>query len=133
MKRQMLEPSDSKSVVRRFYAEAINDRDLSAVDRHLTDDFRHNGEARGRAGQRAAIAAFLDGFSDLHHEILIILAEGDLVSAYQRWTGTHDGQFLDSGPSGRVVAFTSTAILRLRRDQIAEAWDVVDIALAAQL
>ncbi len=35
MKRQMLEPSDSKSVVRRFYVEAINGRDLSAVDRDL--------------------------------------------------------------------------------------------------
>lgn len=133
MTRQMVETSDPKDVVRYFYAEAINGRDLGAVDCRLTDDFRHNGELRGRPGQRAAIAAFLDGFSDLHHEILIILAEGEFVSAYQCWTGTHDGPFLGSAPSGRFVSFTSTAILRVSGGQIAEAWDVVDIALAAQL
>jgi hypothetical protein len=30
--------------VQRFYADAINGRDLSAVDRLLTEDFVHNGE-----------------------------------------------------------------------------------------
>ncbi len=36
-------------------------------------------------------------------------------------------------PNGRQVSFTSTAILQVRDGQIAEAWDVIDIALAAQL
>lgn len=124
---------DPKQVVRRFYAEAINGRDLAAVDRLLVRGFHHNGVEVGRSGQRAAVQAFLDGFSDLRHEILIILAEDDLVSAYQRWTGTHDGVFMGSSPTGRLVCFTSTAILRVEGGEIAEAWDVVDIALCAQL
>ncbi len=73
---------DPKSVVREFYERAINRRDLSAVDALLTDDFRHNGERRGRTGQREAVSAFLSAFPDLRHQILIILAEGDLVSAH---------------------------------------------------
>lgn len=77
--------------------------------------------------------AFLDAFPDLRHDILIILGEGDLVSAHQKWTGTFDGQFMGHAPNGRLVSFTSTAILQVRGNQIAQAWDVIDIALAAQL
>ena len=124
----------NKDLVRRFYAEAINGRDLDAVDRLLTEDFTHDGEQRGRAGQRAAVAAFLDAFADLRNEILLILAEGDLVAAHQRWTGTHTGSFAGVAATGRSITFTSTAVLRITDGLIAEAWDQVDVAgLMAQL
>jgi len=124
----------NKDLVRRFYAEAINARDLGACDRLLAEDFTHDGERRGSAGQRAAVAAFLDGFSDLANEILLIVGEGDLVAAHQRWAGTHDGEFAGVAPTGRRVEFTSTAFLRVESGRIAEAWDEVDIAgLMSQL
>jgi predicted ester cyclase len=124
---------EPKEVVRAFYERVINGRDVGAIDELLTAGFRHNGEERGRDGQRLAVEAFLGGFSDLRNEIEIILAEGDLVAAHQTWSGTHDGEFMGSPPSGRVVTFKSTAILRVDGDRIAEAWDVVDVGLAAQL
>jgi steroid delta-isomerase-like uncharacterized protein len=128
------ETSRNRELVRRFYAEAINERDLGAVDRLLAEDFTHDGERRGRAGQRAAVAAFLAGFSDLHNEILHILAEDDLVAAHQRWTGTHDGDFLGFAATGRSVEFGSTAVLRIEGELIAEAWDQVDmLGLTGQL
>ena len=117
----------NKAVVESFYAEAINARDLGAVDRLLSEGFVHDGEERGRAGQRQAVKAFLDAFSDLHNEIELILAEGDLVAAHQRWTGTHDGDFAGIGATGNKVEFTSTAVLRLEHGLIAEAWDEVDM------
>lgn len=117
----------NKQLVRRFYAEAINARDLDAVGRLLSEDFTHDDERRGRDGQRAAVAAFLDGFSDLHNEILLLLGEDDLVAAHQRWTGTHDGAFLGLAPTGRRVAFSSTAVLRIEDGLIAAAWDEVDM------
>lgn len=119
--------ADNKQLVRRFYAEAVNARDLDAVDRLLAEDFTHDDERRGRAGQRTAIAAFLDGFSDLHNEILLLLAEDDLVAAHQLWSGTHDGAFLGLEPTGRRVEFTSTAVLRVEGGLIAAAWDEVDL------
>ena len=124
----------NKDLVRRFYEEVINKRDLDAIDRLLSEDFTHDDEPRGRDGQRQAVAAFLEGFSDLHNEILLILAEGDLVAAHQRWTGTHDGEFLGRGPSGTAVEFTSTAVLRIADGLIAAAWDEVDLlGLTSQL
>lgn len=118
----------SKDLVRRFYEEVINQRDLDAIDRPLAEDFTHDGEVRGRDGQRQAVVAFLDGFSDLSSEILMILAEDELVSAHQRWSGTHDGEFIGIPATGRRVQFTSTAILRITDGQIAAAWDEVDLA-----
>ncbi len=124
----------NKDLVRRFYAEAINGRDLDAVDRLLTVDFTHDGDQRGRTGQRAAVAAFLDGFADLHNDILLLLAEGDLVAAHQRWTGTHTGSFAGIAATENTVSFTSTAVLRIADGLIAAAWDEVDmVSLMGQL
>lgn len=118
---------ENKDLVRRFYDQAINSRDPSAVDRLLSEDFTHDDEPRGRAGQREAVDAFLAGFSDLHNEILMLFCEGDLVAAHQRWAGTHDGPFAGVAPTGREVAFTSTAVLKIRDGEIAAAWDEVDL------
>jgi len=124
----------NKDAVRRFYAEVINGRDLDAIDRLLTEDFKHDGESRGRDGQRSAVAAFLDGFSDLENRIEQILAEDDLVAARQSWRGTHDGEFAGVPATGRRVEFGSTAVLRVEDGMIAAAWDQVDVAgLMAQL
>lgn len=124
----VIDAGANKEVVRRFYEQVINRRDLDAIDDLLGEDFTHDGEARGRTGQRRAVAAFLDGFSDLEHAIEQILAEGDLVAARQTWRGTHDGEFAGVAASGRRVEFGSTAILRIRDGQIAAAWDRVDVA-----
>lgn len=129
-----MDPEQNKQIVRAFYEEAINARDLSAVDRLLTEDFTHDEVLRGRDGQRAAVEAFLGGFSDLHNEILVLFTEGDLVAAHQRWTGTHDGPFAGVAPTGKSVEFTSTAILQIREGMIAAAWDEVDmLGLMGQL
>ncbi len=125
---------DNKALVRRFYREAINERDSGACERLLSVDFVHNGEPRGRAGQRQAVEYFLAAFPDLRNEIELILAEDDLVAAHQRWAGTHEGEFLGVEASGRRVEFTSTAVLRIRDGLISQAWDELDTgAILAQL
>jgi steroid delta-isomerase-like uncharacterized protein len=119
---------ENKDLVRRFYAEVINGRDVGAIDRLLSEDFVHNGEKRGREGQKPVVQMFLDGFPDLHDDIELILAEGDLVAAHQRWTGTHQGEIFGVAPTGKRISFVSTAVLRCADGEIAEAWDVVDVA-----
>ena len=126
--------AEHKDVVRRFYAEVINGRDLAPIDRLLAEDFVHNGEARGRDGQKAAVQAFFDAFDPLHNEVLVLVAEDDLVAAHQRWSGTHVGEFAGIAATGRRVEFLSTAILRIADGMIAEAVDVVASGeLVAQL
>jgi steroid delta-isomerase-like uncharacterized protein len=117
---------ENRDLVRRFYAEAINERDPTACERLLTEDFVHNEETRGAAGQADTVAYFLRAFPDLHNSIELLLCEGDLVCAHQRWRGTHEGEFLGVEATHKLVSFTSTAVLRIEDDLIAEAWDVMD-------
>jgi steroid delta-isomerase-like uncharacterized protein len=119
---------DNKELVRRFYREAINERDSGVCERLLSEDFVHNGETRGRVGQRQTVDYFLAAFPDLRNEIELIIAEDDLVAAHQRWRGTHGGEFLGVEATGRQVEFTSTAVLKVRNGLIAQAWDEMDAA-----
>jgi predicted ester cyclase len=116
----------NKAIVTSLYSEAIGGRDLDVLDRLIGEQLVYNGVVRGRAEHRGALAALLDAVPDLHIETELILAEEDLVSAHQRWTGTH--QEAKRGPEGRggLVEFTSTTILRIRDGLIAEVWDEVD-------
>lgn len=125
---------ENKELARRFYREAIVERNSSACDRLLSADFVHNGERRGQEGQRQAVDYFLAAFPDLEHTIELLIGEGDLVAAHQRWAGTHGGEFLGVEPTGRRVEFSSTAILRIRDGRIVQAWDELDSgAILAQL
>ena len=118
----------NKALATSFYADVVNAHNLDSVDRLVAEDFVHNGEPRGRAGQRAAMAELLEAIPDLRTETILILAEGDLVSAQQRWTGTHLGAVAGIEATGRPIELTSTAILRIHDGLISEAWDEIDLA-----
>jgi steroid delta-isomerase-like uncharacterized protein len=125
---------ENVELVKRFYEEAINQRDTTACERLLTDDFVQNNEFRGREGQQTAVNAFLSAFPDLKHQILMTVAEEDRVAAHQKWIGTHEGEFLGIQPTSRKVTFTSTAIILIHQGLIAQAWDEVDLlAIQTQL
>jgi predicted ester cyclase len=129
-----ISPAENKDVVRSFYAEAINGRDAYACERWLAKGFVHNGAKRGAEGQREVVAYFLAAFQPLRHEIVLLLAEDDLVAAHQRWSGHHVGEFLGVEASDRDVSFTSTAVLKISRGEIVQAWDEFDsAAVVAQL
>jgi predicted ester cyclase len=119
--------AENVALVRKFYEEAINQKDPAACERLLTDDFVHNNTFRGCAGQQEAVNDFTTAFPDLKNEILMTVAEDDKVAAHQKWAGTHEGEFLGIAPTSRKVTFTSTAILLIHQGLIAQAWDEVDL------
>jgi len=125
---------ENEQVVKRFYAEVINDRRLDAIDELVSEDFVHNGIERGRAGQRRVYEAFLSAFPDLQTDVIETVAAGDRVAIHRRWTGTHLGVFETIEPTGRTVDFESTAILTLRGGVITEYCGVLDLLrLMAQI
>ena len=129
-------PRDAnKELVRRFYREAIVERDSGACERLLSVDFVHNGEtARPRrpapGGRLLPRRLPRPGAT-----------RSSCCSARTTWSpptsvgaGTHGGEFLGVAATGRRVEFTSTAVLRVRDGLIAEAWDEMDSgAILAQL
>lgn len=112
----------NKALVRQFYEQAINARDLDAVDALLTPDFVHNGERRGSEGQRQAVATLLAAFPDLRVSVDDLVAEGDAVAARCTWQGTQNGPFMGRPANGTRVTFQAIGILRVEAGRIAEAW-----------
>lgn len=49
---------ENKALVRRFYAEAINQRDRSACERLLSEDFTHDDELKGQSWPAAGGRCF---------------------------------------------------------------------------
>lgn len=123
---------DNVRLVERFYDEVINERRLEVIDELISDDFVHNGEHRGRVGQRAVYEAFLSSFPDLKSEVLEIFASGGKVAVHRRWTATHQGAFNGIAPTGRPVDFQSMAMITIRNGQIAEYHGVLDLFTAMQ-
>jgi predicted ester cyclase len=68
-----------------------------AVDRHEhpQDDFRSH--------LKEAIVEFRTGFSDLRATVEDMVAEGDRVAMRVLLTGTHDGRFCGTPPTGKKI------------------------------
>lgn len=118
--------AENKSIVAAFYEDIINNRNIDSIGKYLTDDFIHNGESRGIAGQLAAIQMFLNAFKGLVNTIELSLGEGDFVCVHEKWKGVHTGEFFGVKASGKNVEWSSTAILQLRSGKICRAWDEND-------
>jgi len=117
----------NKQIVEEFYTEIINNRNFEAIGNYLTDDFMHNGEQRGAAGQKQIVQYFLNAFSGIVNTIELSLAEGDLVCIHEKWTGKHTGEFMGVAATGKNISWTSTAILKIRDRKISQAWDENDL------
>ncbi len=113
----------NKTIVAGFYSQIINKKNLDVIGDYLTDDFTHNGVKMGVEGQKAVVKMFLEAFSGLVNTIEFSIAEGDMVAVHETWTGKHTGDFMGVPASGKNITWTSTAILKIRGNKIAEAWD----------
>ena len=81
---------------------------------------------------------FLAAFPDLHVDIEIEIAEGDMVGGRLRQKGTHTGPMVSPTgtipPSGKAVDFTEVAMLRIVDGKVATSWYWTDmIGLLTQI
>ena len=61
-------------------------------------------------------------FSDFQVEILIQIAEGDLVATRWRFTGVNTGVYLGHPPTGKRAVWTGVQIDRFAGGKIVESW-----------
>jgi steroid delta-isomerase-like uncharacterized protein len=122
----------SKAIVARFIDEVCNAGRLEAIDDLFSPDVRVHHERnpdQDRYG-RDALRAWLDeactAFADQRTRIEQMFAENDRVMLHTRTEATHRGALGGVAPTGAAVAFTTTAIVRLHEDRIAEIWPISD-------
>jgi len=80
------------------------------------------------------LGVFLEGFPDLHIEVLDSSADDGMVAQRMLFTGTHSGTFRGLPPTGRQVRFSGLEINRMVDGRVAEHWFQLDsVTLFEQL
>jgi steroid delta-isomerase-like uncharacterized protein len=120
----------NKALVRRFFDEVWNGRNLAAIDDLFEPDYVAHGRPPslppGPEGLKQRIAMTHSAFPDGRMTVEDQVAEGDIVVT--RWTahGTHQGEYLGLPPTGKQVTVRGVDIDRVANGRIAESWDLFD-------
>jgi predicted ester cyclase len=111
----------NKDVVRSYYAQVINGRDLDAVDTFFADERMVEGVRRG-------CFSYFTAFPDMHVSLDELIAEGDTVFLRSTITGTHDGEYKGIPPTGRHVATECAEVFRIADGRFVGYWCLTNVA-----
>jgi steroid delta-isomerase-like uncharacterized protein len=122
----------NKAISRRFFDEAWNEGNLTALDEILTQDHFNSGPSNlpglpaGPEGGKQVITLYRNAFPDVHFTIDEQLTEGERVVT--RWTahGTHQGELQRLPATGKSSTVSGIAIDRFVDGKIAETWGLFD-------
>jgi len=122
----------NKALVRRFYDEVTNGRNVDVLDELLAPNFKGvkvegSDYGQNREEFKHMITMVLDAFPDHHQTIDDWIAENDKVVT--RWTvqGTHQGEYGGIAPTGKRVKITGIDIFRVVDSKIVQIWAEVDM------
>jgi predicted ester cyclase len=109
----------NKALIRRLVSEAVNPRNLDALQEIATGEFA--------VAARRWVAPFRDAFPDFTMQIADLVADSDTVAAHFRCSGTHLGEWMGHPPTGRRFAdIDEIYIFRVRDGKLADAFGVED-------
>jgi len=118
----------AKAVVRRNTEEVQGKGNFEVFEELFADDFvDHTPQPNmtpNKAGVRKLYGYMRKAFPDFHAEIHWQLADGDRVTTYKTYYGTHEGALLGVPPTHRKVHFESVDVMRVRNGQITDHWGV---------
>lgn len=120
-----------KAVVRRNTEEVQGGGNFELFDELFADDFLDHTPQPNRtpdkAGARELYRTLRTAFPDFHAEIHWQTADGDRVTTFKTYHGTHRGEFLGVPPTGRAIHFETVDVMRVRDGKIAEHWGVANL------
>jgi steroid delta-isomerase-like uncharacterized protein len=119
--------NEAKAIVTRFY-EIINEGTVARLDEVCAPDLKgHAGAGANLVQLKLSIGSFREAFPDLRADIRHAVAEGDLVSTWVNYEGTHEGEFAGVTGSGRRVKFVAWDLIRVENGRIAEITQYCDV------
>jgi len=121
----------AKAVVRRNTEEVQGGGNFELFDELFADDFLDHTPQPGRtpdkAGARQLYEVLRAAFPDFHADIHWQAAEGNLVTTYKTYHGTHQGEFFGVAPTGRKIQFETVDAMRVVDGKITEHWGVANL------
>jgi len=124
----------NKAIIRRLM-EAENKHNVALLDEFIAPDFVDERntpfELRGLESYKQFETNVIKGFPDFQETIEDIIAEGDKVWVYFRFTGTHTGEWnlfgVPLAPTGKKITWTGINICRIVEGKVVERKSVRDI------
>ena len=125
---------ENKAIIRRLI-EAENKHNVALLDEFIAPDFvdapNTPFEMRGLESYKQFETNVIKGFPDFQETIEDIIAEGDKVWVYFRFTGTHTGEWnlfgIPLAPTGKKITWTGVNIWRIVEGKVVERKSVRDI------
>src|SRR6266498_2376815 len=121
----------AKAVVRRNTEEVQGGGNFEVFEELFAEDFLDHTPQPGRTpdknGARGLYRTLRAAFPDFHADIHWQAADGDLVTTYKTYHGTHKGIFLGVAPTGRSIHFETVDVMRVRNGKITEHWGVAKL------
>jgi steroid delta-isomerase-like uncharacterized protein len=125
----------NKTVAGRVFEEIFNQGKYQVADEIYAQDFVNHGLHRNYDLQedQAAVHAEKKAFPDLKMSVILMAAEGDLVTAVWVFRGTHTGWGYDGlPPTGVKLELRGITVWRIVDGKIREEWTEFDQLRAAQ-
>jgi predicted ester cyclase len=131
----------NKALVLRL-AGAFNDRRLDLLEEVLHPEFHGRGISAfppessevGPGAQRRLYEIFYQALPDVRAEVLDVIAEGDKVVLFDRFGGTHRGEFFGRPGTGNRIEWLVIHIYIIRDGKILEDAVMTDaLAIVQQL
>ena len=127
---------ENKEIIRRYWEESAQTKDLGVVDELLAEDFVDRSPPPGFGGDRESYLRALEMYYAAlpDHTVTIeeMVAEGDRVATRWMVRGTHQGELMGVPPTNRVVEVEGLTINRVVDGKIIEQWEIADMATLMQ-
>jgi steroid delta-isomerase-like uncharacterized protein len=121
----------AKAVVRRNTEEVQSRWNFEAFEELFANDFvDHTPQPNmtpNKDGVRDLYQRIRAAFPDFHADIHWQAADGELVTTYKTYHGTHEGIFLGVAPTGRKIHFETVDVMRVRNGKITDHWGVANL------
>jgi steroid delta-isomerase-like uncharacterized protein len=121
----------AKAVVRRNTDEVQSKGNFDLFEELFADDFvDHTPQPGGtpdKSGARKLYHALRAAFPDFHAIIHWQTADGDVVTTFKTYHGTHKGPFLGIPATNRKIQFETVDAMRVRNGKITEHWGVANL------
>jgi len=125
----------NKAIAARVFEEIFNQGKFQIADEIYAKDFVNHGLHRNYDLQedQAAVHAEKKAFPDLNMSVILMAAEGDLVTVVWVFRGTHTGSGYDGLPRTEVrLELRGITVWRIVDGKIREEWTEFDQLRAAQ-
>jgi predicted ester cyclase len=104
-------------------------------DEHFVDYTPQPGSfSADRDGAKALYKKLREAFPDFHAAIHWQYSDGDKVTTFKTYHGTHQGEFWGLAPTGKKIQFETVDVMSVRNGKITGHWGVANLfSLAQQL